>query len=44
MLSLLLTDGGEGAEEETDCWKEVRGVGSEGAALRAEEEERGSGL
>ena len=43
-MSLLLTDGGEGAEEETDGWEEVRGVGSEGAALRAEEEDGRSGL
>ena len=34
LVSLLLTDGGEGAEEE-----EVRGVGIEGATVRAEGEE-----
>ena len=34
MVSLLLTDGGEGAEED-----EVRGISIEGAALRAEGEE-----
>ena len=33
LVSLLLTDGGEGAEEE------VRGVGIEGATVRAEGEE-----
>ena len=43
-MSLLLTDGGEGAGEETDRWEEVRRVGSEGAALWAEVEERGIGL
>ena len=35
MVSLLLTDGREGAEEE----EEVRGVGIEDPALRAEGEE-----
>ena len=34
LVSLLLTDGGEGAEEE-----EARGVGIEGATVRAEGEE-----
>ena len=36
-MSLLLTDGGEGTEEEEE--QEVRGVGIEGATLRAEGEE-----
>ena len=35
-MSLLLTDGGEGAEEAEE---EVRGVGIENATLRAEGEE-----
>ena len=37
-LGLLLTDGGEGTEEE-----EVRGVGIEGATVRAEGEELTAG-
>ena len=38
LVSLLLTDGGEGAEEE------VRGVSFEGATVRAEGEELRVGL
>ena len=37
LVSLLLTDGGEGAEE-------VRGVSIEGATVRAEGEELAAGL
>ena len=36
LVSLPLTDGGEGAEEGRDRGEEERGAGVEGAALRAE--------
>ena len=35
-MSLPLTDGGEGAEEGRGRGEEERGVGGEGAAVRAE--------